>query len=79
MWRHISKAYDEGENVSDRASEERFDFDVLNKAIENAQYINIDQLGDIDKTFAEVESFDFPVAESIIVDIRHPDEQEPSL
>ncbi len=56
--------------------EEKFNFDVLDQAIEQADFINIDQLGDLDKTKVEVESFDFPVAESIIVDIRHPDEQE---
>jgi len=56
--------------------EARFDFEVLDKAIEAAAFINIDQMGDLERNTDEVESFAFPVGESIIVDIRHPDEQE---
>ena len=56
--------------------ESKFDFSVLEQALEAADYINIDKMGDLSKDSEEVESFSFPVAESIIVDIRHPEEQE---
>ncbi|MCK5881469.1 MAG: tRNA 4-thiouridine(8) synthase ThiI, partial [Sinobacterium sp.] len=56
--------------------ESKFDFSVLEQALEAADYINIDKMGDLKKDTEEVESFSFPVAESVIVDIRHPEEQE---
>ncbi len=56
--------------------ETKFNFSVLEQALEAAEYINIDQMGDLDKQTEEVESFNFPVGESVIIDIRHPEEQE---
>ncbi|CAA0081404.1 tRNA sulfurtransferase [BD1-7 clade bacterium] len=56
--------------------EERFNFDVLDQAIADAEYINIDELGDLDTRAVDVEVFETPQPESVIIDIRHPDEQE---
>lgn len=54
--------------------EEKFNFEVLDNAIANADWINIDQLADEDFTPTEVESFAVPLPHATIVDIRHPDE-----
>ena len=59
-----------------KKEEANFDFSILDQAIDNADYLNIDQMGDLEKSSDEVEEFNFAVAESIIVDIRHPEEQE---
>lgn len=56
--------------------EGRFDFSVLEKAIEDAQFINIDQLADEKFTPVAVESFAVPLPNASIIDIRHPDEIE---
>ena len=53
--------------------ESRFDFAVLDQALEQARYINIDQMGDIERS-EHVEEFQFVVAEAVLIDIRHPDE-----
>lgn len=59
-----------------QAQEEKFDMAVLEKAVADARYSSIDNLSmeSIDKE--EVEVLSAPIANSIIVDIRHPDEQE---
>ena len=59
-----------------QAQEEKFDMAVLDRAVENACYSVIDNLGleEIDKQ--DVEVLSVPLANSIVVDIRHPDEQE---
>lgn len=54
--------------------ETKFNFDVLDKAIADAKWINIDQLADEDFTPTDVESFAVPLPHATIIDIRHPDE-----
>ena len=56
------------------AQEEKFDFSVLERAIAAAEFINIDQLADEDRTVADVEVLSIPVSGSLILDVRHPDE-----
>lgn len=56
--------------------EARFNFDVLEAAIESAQHINIDELADLDTTKVDVETFAAPIPNSAIIDIRHRDEQD---
>ncbi|CAA0078688.1 tRNA sulfurtransferase [Zhongshania aliphaticivorans] len=56
------------------AQEANFDFAVLERAIAAADFINIDQLADEDKTVAEVEVLPIPLPDSVILDVRHPDE-----
>jgi tRNA uracil 4-sulfurtransferase len=64
-----------------RAKEERvareeaaFNFDVLEKAIANKWVQNIDEVMEDSKPLADVEIFDTPQPEAVIVDVRHPDE-----
>lgn len=56
------------------AQEDRFDFAVLEQAIADAKYTNIDALADEDMSVADVEVLAAPLADSVIVDVRHPDE-----
>lgn len=56
--------------------EGRFNFAVLEEAISKAQMINIDELALEDYTPVEVEVFEVPLPDSVILDIRHPDEIE---
>ena len=56
------------------AQEANFDFSVLERAIAAADFINIDQLADEDKTVVDVEVLSIPVSGSVILDVRHPDE-----
>jgi thiamine biosynthesis protein ThiI len=58
------------------AQEAKFDFSVLERAIAAASYINIDCLADEDKTFAQVEVLPIPLPDAVVLDVRHPDEQE---
>jgi len=60
------------------AEEARFDFDVLDKAIECKNSQNIDELMDesSDETYVEVMAA--PLAGAVVLDIRHPDEEEQS-
>ena len=59
-----------------QAEEENFDMTILDRAIENATQTRIDRLAEEDLARNDVEVLSVPLAESIIVDIRHPDEQE---
>ena len=56
--------------------EEKFDFTVLDKAIEDRMIVKIDQVMSRIKTVAEVELVAVPAVNDIIIDIRHPDERE---
>jgi thiamine biosynthesis protein ThiI len=56
------------------AQEANFDFAVLERAIAAANFINIDELADEDKTVVDVEVLSIPVSGSVILDVRHPDE-----
>jgi thiamine biosynthesis protein ThiI len=58
------------------AQEQKFDMAILDRAIESAVHTRIDRLAEENLQRAEVEVLTIPLAQSIIVDIRHPDEEE---
>jgi thiamine biosynthesis protein ThiI len=58
------------------AEEEKFDMAILDRAIENARHTRIDLLAEEDLARIDVEVLSIPLAQSTIVDIRHPDEEE---
>ena len=58
------------------AEEEKFDMAILDRAIENAVHTRIDRLAEEDLVRTDVEVLSVPLAQSTIVDIRHPDEEE---
>lgn len=55
--------------------ETQFDFTVLEQAIANMKTERIHEMS-FDESNTEVEEFAFPLGESVVVDIRHPDEIE---
>jgi thiamine biosynthesis protein ThiI len=55
--------------------EGKFDFAVLDKAVEDTKLINIDEI-DLSEQIEDVEVMPFPVGESIVIDVRHPTERE---
>lgn len=58
------------------AEENRFDFTILDQAIENARLINIDEIADDELTATEIEVLNIPIQDGIIIDVRHPSEEE---
>jgi thiamine biosynthesis protein ThiI len=58
------------------SEEKKFDFSVLDKALENASYINIDQLAEDELKAGEVEVLNIPIQNGVIIDVRHPCEEE---
>lgn len=56
--------------------ETKFNFDVLAEAIAQAQFINIDEVANDEVQHADVEILSAPLADSPIIDIRHPTERE---
>jgi tRNA uracil 4-sulfurtransferase len=58
------------------AEEERFDMGILDRAIANARQTRIDRLAEEDLERSDVEVLSVPLADSVIIDIRHPDEEE---
>jgi thiamine biosynthesis protein ThiI len=54
--------------------EGRFDFAVLDKAVAEARYVNIDEVANEELAVADVEVISVPVHGSVIIDVRHPDE-----
>lgn len=56
--------------------EEKFNFEVLEKAVEQRVITKIDEVMSKVQTVAEVELVSVPAVEDIIIDIRHPDEIE---
>lgn len=58
------------------AQEQKFDMAIIDRAIESAVHTRIDRLAEEDLQRTEVEVLTIPLAQSIIVDIRHPDEEE---
>jgi len=56
--------------------EEKFDFEVLNQAIEDRVTIRIDDVMTRIQTIAEVDLVAVPDVNDIVIDIRHPDERE---
>lgn len=70
-------------NPTTRAKPERiaqqeanFDFAVLEKAIDDACWYNIDELATPAEGAAEIEIMSVPVVGSVVIDVRHPGEQE---
>jgi len=59
-----------------RAEEQHFDMAVLDRALSGACQTRIDQLAIEPLERSEVEVLSVPLAESVIIDIRHPEEQE---
>ncbi|MDX1453565.1 MAG: tRNA uracil 4-sulfurtransferase ThiI, partial [Oleiphilaceae bacterium] len=62
----------------DRIQEEesKFDFDVLERAVQNLEMIKIDQVMASEKNIANVELVSVPDVQDTVIDIRHPDECE---
>ena len=56
--------------------EERFDMAVLERAVAQARVQNIDEIGGEDLQLSEVEVLTVPLADCIVLDIRHPNEEE---
>jgi thiamine biosynthesis protein ThiI len=58
------------------AEEKRFDMAVLERAVSGARVQNIDDISAAELTRTGVETLSIPLADSIVVDIRHPQEEE---
>ena len=58
------------------AEENRFDMAILDRALANKRQTRIDQLAQVELDRADVEVLAVPLANSAIIDIRHPDERE---
>ncbi len=58
------------------AQEANFDFGVLEQALADARYTTIDQLANEELERIEVEVLPAPIPDSIVLDVRHPDEVE---
>jgi thiamine biosynthesis protein ThiI len=56
--------------------ESKFDFAVLDAAVAQARLINIDEIANEEVQSAGVELLTAPVANSVIIDVRHPTEAE---
>ncbi len=56
--------------------EARFDFSVLEQALAQARYINIDELANEELEKVEVEVLPVPLPGAVVLDVRHPDEVE---
>ncbi|MDH3992062.1 MAG: tRNA 4-thiouridine(8) synthase ThiI, partial [Gammaproteobacteria bacterium] len=59
-----------------QAQEQRFDMAILERAIAASRRTRIDQLAQEAMERVDVEVLSIPLAESTIVDIRHPEEEE---
>lgn len=58
------------------AAEENFSFDVLQQAVTNARYETIDQMVAPETAADELEILPVPLAGSVVIDLRHPDDVE---
>jgi len=58
------------------AQEKKFDFAVLEQALADATYTNIDEIAEQELSRQDVEVLNIPIQNSVIIDIRHPNEQE---
>mgnify|MGYP000026458751 CR=1 FL=1 len=56
--------------------EMKFDFSVLDDAIETAQFVNIDELANQELQVHDVEVLNVPIHNGVIIDVRHPTEEE---
>jgi len=58
--------------------EANFDLAVLNKAVADSEAVSIDEVLDSVKTIHQVDIVKIPAVDDIIIDIRHPHEEESS-
>jgi tRNA uracil 4-sulfurtransferase len=58
------------------AQEDRFDFSVLDDAINNARYIPIEEVANEELALYDVEVLNVPIQDGIVIDVRHPSEEE---
>jgi thiamine biosynthesis protein ThiI len=58
------------------AEEQRFDMAVLERAVSGAKVQNIDDISAAELIRTGVETLSIPLADSVVVDIRHPHEEE---
>ncbi|MCP3673229.1 MAG: tRNA 4-thiouridine(8) synthase ThiI [Gammaproteobacteria bacterium] len=56
--------------------ESEFDMDVLTKAVDDSEAVSIDEVMNSVKTIHEVEVVKIPAVDDIVIDIRHPNEEE---
>ncbi|MEE8059423.1 MAG: tRNA uracil 4-sulfurtransferase ThiI [Pseudomonadales bacterium] len=56
--------------------ESKFDFSVLDKALDDARYINIDEVAENELVAHDVEIVNVPIDNGVIIDVRHPSEEE---
>lgn len=56
--------------------EQQFDFAVLDAAVAAAQYVTIDQIANEESQSADVEVLAAPIADCVVIDVRHPTEEE---
>lgn len=56
--------------------EKKFDFGILEQALADARYINIDDVANDDPEGPDVDVLAAPVVGSVIIDVRHPNDQE---
>ena len=59
-----------------KAEEQRFDMEILERALAGATRTRIDRLAEEELQRTDVEVLSVPLAQSIIIDIRHPEEEE---
>lgn len=58
------------------AAESRFDFDIIERAVASARVQSIDEVAAEEQNYSDVEVLSVPLAGSVIIDIRHPAEEE---
>lgn len=56
--------------------ETKFDFTVLEEAVGSARYLNIDEVANDEVAVQDVEIINIPVQDAVIIDVRHPSEEE---
>jgi len=56
--------------------ETKFDFSVLDQAVSEARWYNIDELADTAQEAVDVEVISVPVVGSVVIDVRHPEDRE---
>lgn len=58
------------------AQEQKLSEGLIDTAVANASFLNIDQLGLEDIALHDIEELSVPVQDAIIIDVRHPSEEE---
>lgn len=56
--------------------ESKFDFSILDEAINSARYLNIDEVANDEVALQDVEVLNIPIQGGVIIDVRHPSEEE---